>query len=59
LASAVSNAFDEARRAVRRSPRGPSAIAVAPSAGSTATQSAAGSAWARLPPIVPRLRTGR
>ena len=45
--------------AMRRSPRGPSAIAVAPSAGITATQSAAGSACARLPPIVPRLRTGR
>src|SRR5436190_6929444 len=45
--------------AIRRSPRGPRATAAPPRAGNTATQSAAGSACARLPPIVPRLRTGR
>ena len=59
-ASAVSKMpVTKPESAMRLSPFGPSAMAVPPNAGSTATQSAAGSACARLPPIVPRLRTGR
>jgi hypothetical protein len=42
-----------------RSPPCPRNAMRAPSASMVATQSAAGSAWARLPPIVPRLRTAR
>ncbi len=58
-ASAVSKMpWTNIAAAMRRSPLGPSATAVAPSAGSTATQSAAGSACARLPPIVPRCAPG-
>ncbi len=40
-----------------RAPFGPVARSSAPRASTTAGQSAAGSAWARLPPIVPQLRT--
>ena len=42
-----------------RAPAGPSIQTSAPSAASTTGQSAAGSAWARLPPMVPRLRIAR
>ena len=43
-----------------RAPAGPSIVQTsAPSAASTTGQSAAGSAWARLPPMVPRLRIAR
>src|SRR5216110_3497854 len=42
-----------------RRPRAPATSAVAPSAASAVGQSAAGSACARLPPIVPRFRTAR
>ena len=43
---------------MRRVPPGPVATSSAPSASATAGSSAAGSAWARLPPIVPLLRMG-
>ena len=46
------------RRACAR-PRGSRSVTSAPSAVSAETQSAAGSAWLRLPPMVPRLRTAR
>ena len=42
-----------------RAPPGPSIHTSAPTAASTTGQSAAGSAWARLPPMVPRLRIAR
>ena len=42
-----------------RPPSGPLMPKLAPSAIITGGQSAAGSAWARLPPMVPRLRTAR
>ena len=40
-----------------RAPPGPVMLMLAPSAVSTVGRSDAGSEWARLPPIVPRLRT--
>ena len=45
--------------AIRRSPRTLCATKVNSSARATAGYSAAGSAFARLPPIVPRLRIGK
>ena len=42
-----------------RLPSGPATTTSAPSAERQASQSAAGSAWARLPPMVPRVRTAR
>ena len=42
-----------------RSPRGPVTSTTAPRQAATAGSSAAGSAWARLPQTVPRLRSSR
>jgi hypothetical protein len=42
--------------AICRSPSGPAIVMRAPSARQQAGSSEAGSAWARLPPSVPRLR---
>ena len=44
---------------IRRSPWTPRAITDAPSAARAESQSAEGSAWTMLPPMVPRLRTAR
>jgi hypothetical protein len=44
---------------MERAPPAALILTVAPSAASASGQSAAGSAWAMLPPIVPRLRTAR
>jgi len=60
LVSDVSNApVTKTSAAIVRAPPAPRTTTSAPSADSADTQSAAGSALVRLPPMVPRLRTAR
>src|SRR5215211_1953706 len=56
--SSVVVRYDTSRSpaATSRAPAGPRAVTSAPSATATQGSSAAGSAWARLPPMVPRVR---
>ena len=59
LSTVVNDETIRSATATTRLPRGVHTKALASSRASAEIQSAAGSACARLPPIVPRLRTAR